>query len=149
MKEINSYDEFLQKFRLQELSVSRNDSWVLSVRPGQITLGSMVVSSSKELCRFTELTDEDGMALTHILALAEVTACNLFDAVRINVICLMMVDPIVHFHIIPRYDKPVHRYGVLWEDVDWPGPPAFRNVDTPNNILLALCNELHDTINTR
>jgi len=40
----------------------------------------------------------------------------------------MMRDPIVHFHIIPRYSSPVSMGGFTIEDADWPNPLRIRSV---------------------
>jgi diadenosine tetraphosphate (Ap4A) HIT family hydrolase len=38
---------------------------------------------------------------------------------------LMMVDPTVHFHVIPRYSEPRDWGGLQFADAGWPGPPAL------------------------
>jgi diadenosine tetraphosphate (Ap4A) HIT family hydrolase len=38
---------------------------------------------------------------------------------------LMMVDPNVHFHVIPRYSTPRTWNGVEFADSGWPGAPQL------------------------
>ena len=38
---------------------------------------------------------------------------------------LMMVDPNVHFHVIPRYSEPRSWNGIEFPDAGWPGPPEL------------------------
>jgi diadenosine tetraphosphate (Ap4A) HIT family hydrolase len=38
---------------------------------------------------------------------------------------LMMVDPNVHFHVIPRYDGERSAAGVTVRDAGWPKAPAL------------------------
>ena len=38
---------------------------------------------------------------------------------------LMMVDPNVHFHVIPRYSEPRSWGGIEFPDAGWPGPPRL------------------------
>ncbi len=38
---------------------------------------------------------------------------------------LMMVDPNVHFHVIPRYPAAAQWSGVAFADAGWPGPPQL------------------------
>jgi diadenosine tetraphosphate (Ap4A) HIT family hydrolase len=38
---------------------------------------------------------------------------------------LMMVDPNVHFHVIPRYSSAREWNGIEFPDADWPGPPLL------------------------
>ncbi len=40
---------------------------------------------------------------------------------------LMMVDPHVHFHVIPRYDGDRAWDGVEFADAGWPGPPDLKS----------------------
>ena len=43
-----------------------------------------------------------------------------FGAEKFNYLALMMYDPEVHFHVIPRYSTNVEFAGVLFKDPDWP-----------------------------
>ena len=45
---------------------------------------------------------------------------------RINYLMLMMVDPDVHFHVIPRYDGSRSFGALAFADAGWPGPPALE-----------------------
>ena len=38
---------------------------------------------------------------------------------------LMMVDPHVHFHVIPRYSEARQWDGIAFPDAGWPGPPRL------------------------
>ena len=38
---------------------------------------------------------------------------------------LMMVDPHVHFHVIPRYSESRSWNGLDFPDAGWPGPPRL------------------------
>jgi diadenosine tetraphosphate (Ap4A) HIT family hydrolase len=42
---------------------------------------------------------------------------------RINYLMLMMVDPDVHFHVIPRYAGTREHDGVAYADAGWPAAP--------------------------
>jgi len=39
---------------------------------------------------------------------------------------LMMVDPHVHFHVLPRYAGARRFEGVDFDDRGWPGPPDLK-----------------------
>ena len=36
---------------------------------------------------------------------------------------LMMLDPHVHFHVLPRYGSPREFAGSTWNDASWPTAP--------------------------
>jgi len=42
---------------------------------------------------------------------------------KLNYLMLMMVDPDVHFHVIPRYSSERVHEGTTFPDAGWPGPP--------------------------
>ena len=46
---------------------------------------------------------------------------------RINYLMLMMVDPHVHFHVIPRYSGSREWGGLEFADQGWPGPPDLKS----------------------
>jgi diadenosine tetraphosphate (Ap4A) HIT family hydrolase len=59
---------------------------------------------------------------------------------------LMMVDPNVHFHVIPRYSDPREWNGIAFPDAGWPGPPELGNaVKLSGEQLAALAEELSST----
>ena len=134
--------DFRKNFRLDELTVHESDHWALSVRPEQMTLGAMVLSSRSGKLHFAELTDEEQLDMGRQLAVSERLAKEVLGAVRINAVCLMMKDPIVHFHLLPRFDQNVPRYGVDWEDTFWPGPPVFGPAPTADHLLQSIHQDL-------
>lgn len=133
---------FRAKFQLEELTLAERGGWVLSLRPEQLTLGSMVLSVASGTQDMARLTPEEGAGMAAGFGLAERLARNRLGAVRINALCLMMQDPVVHFHILPRYAAPIDRHGITWQDGDWPGPPMIGPCETPDRVLRALHGEL-------
>jgi diadenosine tetraphosphate (Ap4A) HIT family hydrolase len=136
--------EFSDEFGLEALHLADCGTWVLSLRPGQLTLGSMVLSIRSGAFNLADLTSREGQDMAAGFALAENLARDTYGAVRINLLCLMMQDPIVHFHIFPRYDRDISRHGVNWQDMDWPGAPLLRPVDTPEPILHGVLSEMRN-----
>ena len=67
--------------------------------------------------------DEGSFAMRADVADTErrLKACFAYD--KINYLMLMMVDPHVHFHVIPRYGECREIYGLEWVDRAWPKPP--------------------------
>jgi diadenosine tetraphosphate (Ap4A) HIT family hydrolase len=45
---------------------------------------------------------------------------------KINYLMLMMVDPNVHFHVLPRYAGTRTFKRIVFEDRGWPGPPDLK-----------------------
>ncbi|RLK48369.1 diadenosine tetraphosphate (Ap4A) HIT family hydrolase [Alkalispirillum mobile] len=131
-------DAFREKFQVDALSVAGTEHWVLSVRPQQLTLGSMVLSTRANVLDFASLSEAQSRDMAHLFGEAERRVKTLFGAARINALCLMMRDPLLHFHIFPRYENKVAFAGQDWIDADWPKPPQIRPVDEDPEINRAL-----------
>ena len=140
---------FDEKFRLRELALGHTEGWNLSLRPDQITLGSMVLSLAADKFDLSGLSEAEARGMAAGFGQAERLAREVFGAVRINILCLMMQDPIVHFHILPRYDHPLNRHGRDWVDADWPGPPAIRAAPIDTDMLHRLRDELRAALSAK
>jgi diadenosine tetraphosphate (Ap4A) HIT family hydrolase len=69
---------------------------------------------------------------------------------RINYLMLMMVDPDVHFHVLPRYSQQRELAGQLFPDTGWPGPPALEPAVIPAAAVRAeLLRQLRDAWSAR
>ena len=56
---------------------------------------------------------------------------------------LMMVDPNVHFHVLPRYSGVREWQDIQFEDHGWPGPPQLKLVVELSPIqITALLNQV-------
>lgn len=130
--------DFTAKFRVDELLVHAAQGWALSVRPAQTTLGAMVLSVQSGTQDLAGLSVAEHAGMGAAMGQAETLARDVFGAVRINLLCLMMQDPVVHFHILPRYGAPQDFAGHTWEDVDWPGPPVITGTPTDTDALILI-----------
>lgn len=133
---------FREKFKLNDLGFAVAGGWCLSVRPGQLRLGAMLLSSGSGARSMEELTSVEQQGMGEAFALAEKLANRVFEADRVNYLCLMMQDPIVHFHVLPRYSNSVKRYGQVWEDPEWPAPPVVMPVISSDEVLAAVKEDL-------
>ena len=119
--------QFRAKFRLDELTVHESADWTVSVRPGQPVLGALVISTRHGALDFSQLPPTAGPGLLALIGRAEVAAREHFAAVRMNALCLMMQDPLFHFHLLPRAGDPQQFAGHEWTDSGWPGPPNLAD----------------------
>ena len=111
------------KFGHPETLLADFRHWAVLLRPAQVTLGSLVLVCREPVKRFGEISAGASAELREVVAAVEgaLGSCLRFD--RINYLMLMMVDPDVHFHVIPRYSGPRRYAGADWSDPFWPGPP--------------------------
>lgn len=99
--------------------------WVVLLRPAQPTLGSLVLAAKSDATAFPDLPPEAFAELATITADLEAAVRTVVDPARINYLMLMMVDPHVHFHVIPRYDGERSAEGITVADAGWPKAPAL------------------------
>ncbi len=132
-----------QKFGYPRSKVAETDRWLVLVRPQQPTFGSLVLVCKEPVQAFSELSVEAFAELRGVVRGAERTLKRLVEYQRINYLMLMMVDPDVHFHVIPRYEGAREDEGVTFVDAGWPGQPALgQNVALEPDALKALAERI-------
>jgi len=104
--------------------------WVVLLRPTQPTLGSLVLAAKSDATAFGDLPAEAHAELKTITAEIESALKQAVDYRKLNYLMLMMVDPHVHFHVIPRYEGERERDGISVTDAGWAGPPALGQAVT-------------------
>jgi diadenosine tetraphosphate (Ap4A) HIT family hydrolase len=133
--------EFVQKFQINELKIIDFQKWVLSLRPQQSTLGSMVISLKRGKY-LGELTKTETEELAEVCAKTEKLIKQCFNNDKINYLALMMVDEQVHFHVIPRYAKAREFAGVEFLDKNWPKQPDITQSYSDATTLDKIYNKL-------
>ncbi|WP_051285431.1 HIT family protein [Aequorivita capsosiphonis] len=130
---------FREKFQIEKFQLQKTGSWVISLRPQQVTLGSLILSLDRTCPHLGELTELEGKELSEAFKLVETLLEKTFHPDKINYLALMMVDYQVHFHVIPRYEKPIEFDGQQYQDQDWPKPPnVLSPLELSENNLISL-----------
>jgi len=114
-----------KKFQYPASLLREFDHWLLLIRPVQITLGSMVLCVKDDIFHHKDLTSKHLKELEQIYEYIETELRAKLHFEKINYLALMMVDPHVHYHIIPRYSKPQKLHHHEFNDVGWPNLPDF------------------------
>lgn len=116
----------IKKFGYPATLIGESDHWVVLLRPAQVTLGSLVVAAKSEATAFGALPPQFHADLAVVACKVEAMLALAVRYERINWLMLMMVDPHVHFHVLPRYEG-ARDYGDLsLADAGWPGPPDLK-----------------------
>lgn len=115
----------IEKFGYPDTLIAELAHWVILLRPAQPTLGSLVLAARSEATAFGALPAAAHAELAEATAAIEAALGRFVGYQRINYLMLMMVDPHVHFHVIPRYEGQREFDGVAFADDAWPGPPAL------------------------
>jgi diadenosine tetraphosphate (Ap4A) HIT family hydrolase len=116
-------NQTFEKFGWPGTRIAELEHWGVMLRPHQPVLGALVLACKQPVRAFGEV-DAAGMAeLGRAAAGIEAMLARAIGHEKINYIMLMMVDPDVHFHVLPRYPGEREAAGVSLPDPGWPGPP--------------------------
>ena len=122
---MTDFESFKAKFGVDDLAFYRNEAWTLSIRPHQPTLGASVLSLNRPSKSLALLSAEESVLLTETIRHFEERVARAFSPDKINYLCLMMFDPFVHYHVLPRYENAISQFGRNWEDSNWPAIPPL------------------------
>ncbi len=115
-----------RKFGDPDNRIAQTDFWTVLLRPRQPTLGSLVLVCREDVQAFSAVSGAAFADLAAAVRSIETALRAVVGYERINYLMLMMVDPDVHFHVIPRYSQPREFAGRAFADVGWPGPPQLE-----------------------
>jgi diadenosine tetraphosphate (Ap4A) HIT family hydrolase len=117
----------MKTFGFPDTLVRQFDHWAVLVRPAQVTLGSLVLVSTSEATAFGALPPGAHAELGLVIPAIEAALREFIVYEKINYLMLMMVDPHVHFHVLPRYEGTRDWSGLNLADSGWPGPPDLKS----------------------
>ena len=117
----------IEKFGYPATLLRELDHWVILLRPAQVTLGSLVLAAKSDATAYSALPVEAFAEQREAVLLIEEVLRDFCNYERINYLMLMMVDPNVHFHVIPRYSEPRQWNELNFLDAGWPGPPDLTS----------------------
>ena len=134
-------NETIVKFGWPATLVAEYDHWLVLLRPAQPTLASLVLAAKCDALAFGDLPDGAHAELQTVTRTIESALTDAVGFARINYLMLMMVDPHVHFHVIPRYEGARDHDGVRYADAGWPKAPdlgaAVTLDDDQRDVLVA------------
>ena len=116
----------MKTFGYPDTLVRQYDHWAVLVRPAQVTLGSLILVSTSDSTAFGDLPDGAHAELGVVVPAIEAALRDFISYEKINYLMLMMVDPHVHFHVLPRYEGTREWNGLAFADTGWPGPPDLK-----------------------
>jgi diadenosine tetraphosphate (Ap4A) HIT family hydrolase len=132
----------MEKFGYPATLVAETGFWAVLARPQQVTLGSLVLVCREPVTAFGQVSAAAFADLQAVIARTERMLTGFVSYQKINYLMLMMVDPDVHFHVIPRYEAQRTLEGTVYPDAGWPGPPALGQAVVPAAPALAALTEL-------
>jgi diadenosine tetraphosphate (Ap4A) HIT family hydrolase len=115
----------IEKFGFPATLLREFEHWLVLLRPAQVTLGSLVLAAKSDATAYADLPAEAFAEQGEAVRSIEAALAAFCQYERINYLMLMMVDPNVHFHVIPRYSNARRWRGIEFADAGWPGPPQI------------------------
>jgi len=116
-------NDTIAKFGHPATLIAEYEHWVVLLRPAQPTLGALVLAAKSDATAFGDLPAEAHAELKTATAAIEAALSEAVGYAKINYLMLMMVDPHVHFHVLPRYDGERSGAGLTVPDAGWPAQP--------------------------
>ncbi|KQM22028.1 HIT family protein [Novosphingobium sp. Leaf2] len=127
----------MEKFGWPATTVAAFQHWTVLARPAQPTLGSLVLAANSDVTAFGDLPDAAHAELKAVTSAIETALAEAVSYQKLNYLMLMMVDPHVHFHVIPRYDGAREWHGHTFTDAGWPKVPDLSHAVSLNDDELA------------
>src|SRR3989338_4411828 len=125
-------NQTILSFGYPETLVKEYSNWVVMLRPQQITLGTLVLAAKSDVTRLGDLGRETWSEFALVAKEMEQLLTKTFNAEKFNYLALMMKDPNPHFHLVPRYSKPVVFNGKEYFDTDWPSKTELKKIELSN-----------------
>ncbi|MHA6317743.1 HIT family protein [Altererythrobacter sp. CAU 1778] len=116
-------NDTIAKFGHPATLLKEFNHWVVLLRPAQPTLGSLVLAAKSDAEAFSELPAEAHAELSVVSTAIENALRQFTGYAKLNYLMLMMVDPHVHFHVLPRYEGAREWSDKEFVDVGWPKVP--------------------------
>lgn len=113
------------RFGYPDTLVREYTHWLVLLREPQATLGSLILCAKSDATEFSALPMEAHTEMGEVVREIEHALKTAFAYEKINYLMLMMVDPNVHFHVIPRYSEPRSACGLTIADPGWPVLPQL------------------------
>ncbi len=125
----------LRKFGAPGSLVRDYQHWSVLLRPQQATLGALVLIAKAAVTAWPMLSVAAFAELKAVTTDLEQALTQAFGHDKINYLMLMMVDPDVHFHVLPRYRAARACAGREFVDPGWPGPPRLDLVNATDAVV--------------
>lgn len=113
------------RFGYPDTLIREYDHWLVLLREPQATLGSLILCEKSGATKFSNLSTNSYQEMGAVVGDIERALGAAFSYEKINYLMLMMVDPNVHFHVIPRYSEPQSACGLTIADPGWPMVPQL------------------------
>ena len=131
------------KFGYPNTVIASYPHWLVLARPQQPVLGATVLLCRDQAQAFSAISPAAFAELSQVTVDLESALRVAFQPDKLNYLMLMMVDPDVHFHVLPRYQSARPLAGRRFTDAFWPRPVDLTQ---PVELDTALTDVVRDTL---
>jgi diadenosine tetraphosphate (Ap4A) HIT family hydrolase len=121
------------RFGYPDTLIREYKHWLVLLREPQPTLGSLILCAKSDATEFSALPMQAHTEMGTVIREIEHTLKAAFAYDKINYMMLMMADPNVHFHVIPRYADTRSACGLTIPDPGWPALPQLGEAKDLNS----------------
>lgn len=125
----------IKAFGYPDTVLKEYEYWTVLLRPDQVTLGTVVIANKSNATYLGEVPESQWSEFSKVSREVELVLINTFGAEKFNYLALMMKDPNVHFHVVPRYSKPVIFESTTFEDKDWPLKTELNPIEVQKDVF--------------
>lgn len=135
---MTEYNPTFLKFKGPETLIAAYEYWSVLVRPKQCTLGALVLVANGPETQFSSLPSQAFTEQARVIKDIEQVLSGAFGYDKINYLMLMMLDPNVHYHVLPRYRAPATFETWTISDDGWPGQPDLAGGSASEALVSSL-----------
>ena len=96
----------IENFGYPAALIREYEHWVVLLRPAQVTLGSLILACKDDAKKFGDISSAAFAEQERVVKDIERVLSSFVRFEKMNYMMLMMVDPDVHYHVLPRYSEP-------------------------------------------
>lgn len=123
------FKDTMKKFYYPNSIVYENEFWYVLLRFEQVTFCSVILITKFEKNNlFSKLSIEEQISMFKVIQKIETVMYKNIGCDKINYLALMMIDPFIHYHIIPRYKSIMMFNKVEFSDTGYPGLINFDEI---------------------
>jgi diadenosine tetraphosphate (Ap4A) HIT family hydrolase len=131
----SEFNATMRKFGAPQTIIRSYQYWSVLLRPAQSTLGALVLAAHEPATALSQLSPASFAELHGVTRDIEAALTQAFHYDKINYLMLMMVDPDVHFHVLPRYAQPKIFAGLEFTDAGWPAVPNLGHINATGSAV--------------
>jgi diadenosine tetraphosphate (Ap4A) HIT family hydrolase len=126
---MSAVNETMRRFGHPDTVIAETATWSVQLRPQQAVLGALVVICREPVRALSGVSATAHADLKPLIDRTERCLKQAFAYDKINWLLLMMVDPDVHFHVLPRYAADRQFGGLTFTDPGWPAAPNLGHAN--------------------